>query len=95
MANTMQRLRAWVNLPGYHLKNCPYCFCTMIFWKPVGMLQADYLLVKPTMDHIVPRARGGNNRKTNIIVCCAECNSLKSDFDLETFLAWLKYWRGY
>lgn len=30
-----------------------------------------------TMDHKVPVARGGVSSKSNIVVCCKECNSQK------------------
>ncbi len=30
-------------------------------------------------DHVVPRANGGVNEKVNIRVCCAKCNTTKSD----------------
>lgn len=30
-----------------------------------------------TMDHIVPVVRGGKSTKSNVVVCCKECNSKK------------------
>jgi 5-methylcytosine-specific restriction protein A len=30
-----------------------------------------------TMDHVIPIARGGKSTKSNVVVCCKECNSKK------------------
>ena len=30
-----------------------------------------------TMDHVVPLIRGGYTTKTNVVVCCADCNADK------------------
>lgn len=34
--------------------------------------------VKLTVDHVVPTALGGNDEPTNLVACCAGCNSGKS-----------------
>jgi 5-methylcytosine-specific restriction enzyme A len=33
-----------------------------------------------TMDHVVPMVRGGCSTKSNIVVCCKECNNQKKYF---------------
>lgn len=45
---------------------CQYCGTE----KPRGVL---------TVDHIIPRSRGGKNTFTNIVAACKECNSKKGD----------------
>ena len=30
-----------------------------------------------TMDHIIPVSRGGRSTKSNIVVCCKDCNNRK------------------
>jgi 5-methylcytosine-specific restriction endonuclease McrA len=45
---------------------CHYC----------GQKKAKNLL---NMDHVVPRARGGQTRWSNIVTACIECNSRKGD----------------
>ena len=32
-----------------------------------------------TVDHIMPRALGGDNSKQNLVTCCSECNETKGD----------------
>lgn len=32
-----------------------------------------------TLDHVVPRARGGRTEWTNIVACCVPCNARKAD----------------
>lgn len=38
---------------------------------------------KLTQDHIIPVSKGGGYTKSNIVPCCASCNSSKQDRDLE------------
>ena len=33
-----------------------------------------------TVDHVIPRARGGSNRQWNLVGSCRACNEFKSDF---------------
>lgn len=39
-----------------------------------------------TIDHIVPRSKGGEDVADNIVPCCKSCNSSKKDKDLADFL---------
>ena len=32
-----------------------------------------------TVDHKIPVSKGGTNVKTNLVICCRHCNSLKND----------------
>jgi 5-methylcytosine-specific restriction endonuclease McrA len=32
-----------------------------------------------TIDHVVPRSRGGRNEWTNVVAACARCNHRKGD----------------
>jgi len=36
-----------------------------------------YQLGSMTMDHIVPRSRGGTTEWTNVVTCCSKCNTKK------------------
>lgn len=40
-----------------------------------------------TIDHVVPRSKGGTDDLSNLVVACKQCNTLKSDKllkDMET-----------
>ncbi len=32
-----------------------------------------------TIDHIIPKSRGGKNTWLNLVTCCSKCNSFKND----------------
>jgi len=32
-----------------------------------------------TIDHVLPKSRGGSNRWTNLVTCCGNCNRKKGD----------------
>ncbi|MBC6401408.1 MAG: HNH endonuclease [Ekhidna sp.] len=36
-----------------------------------------------TLDHVVPRSKGGKSTWTNLVTACKKCNSVKGDFTLE------------
>lgn len=38
-----------------------------------------------TLDHVIPRSKGGANCDANLVACCKRCNILKSDYGLEVF----------
>jgi hypothetical protein len=38
-----------------------------------------------TLDHIKPRADGGNNEETNLYTCCRSCNCSRQDRPLSRF----------
>jgi len=40
-----------------------------------------------TIDHVVPRTKGGLDLLENLVVACRRCNSEKSNRDLDEFLA--------
>lgn len=39
-----------------------------------------------TVDHIIPRSRGGSDHRKNLMVMCADCNSSKGEMDLFEFV---------
>jgi 5-methylcytosine-specific restriction endonuclease McrA len=36
-----------------------------------------------TLDHVIPRSRGGKSSWDNLILCCKPCNRLKADLTVE------------
>lgn len=41
-----------------------------------------------TLDHIIPRAKGGSTKRCNLLACCPTCNLDKSDSD------WFQWFRA-
>lgn len=44
-----------------------------------------------TIDHIVPRSKGGLTSWTNCITACKKCNSYKADFSIEETKMYLRF----
>ena len=64
---------------------CVWCFAPVASTAnpahlPAGTRQA-------TVDHIVPRARGGSNRPSNLVTCCAGCNAKRGHRSVPVFAA--------
>lgn len=36
-----------------------------------------------TLDHVVPRSKGGKDTWENLVTCCTNCNSEKADLEIE------------
>lgn len=47
------------------------CYCSINLEHEVAS--------KRTLDHIIPRAHGGNNHEKNLVTCCITCNSTRRD----------------
>lgn len=58
---------------------CGYCGCEV---------PSD----KETIDHRVPKSKGGGNQVDNLMFCCRTCNTAKGVKTLEEYRLWLK-WR--
>ena len=39
-----------------------------------------------TIDHVIPKVKGGNNKWTNLVTCCHDCNVKKGHKDVDVFL---------
>ena len=53
-------------------QRCAYCGC---------MLDDE----NATIDHIIPRAKGGTNCYENLFPACGKCNWMKTDMSIEEF----------
>lgn len=59
------------------MERCPYCGTEL---RKTNM----------TIDHMFPRNYGGVSVSNNLIPCCNDCNSTKSNLDVEEFTEWMK-----
>lgn len=69
------------DVKSYILKNnipCPYCG---------GKLNSSNI----TKDHIIPKAKGGQNNIENYIYCCNVCNRLKGRNSLSNYMRGRSY----
>lgn len=57
--------------------HCAYCR------KPLTLGQAK-------VDHVLPKSRGGSNRRENLALCCKTCNLLKGARTVEEWKAGLQ-----
>jgi 5-methylcytosine-specific restriction endonuclease McrA len=47
-----------------------------------------------TVDHVLPRSRGGRDSWENLVGCCVRCNNLKGDRTPDE-MGWVLRWRAY
>ena len=75
-----------VNLIELSPRNARRKFRQSIFesweWK-CAYCNKDLDVKSATIDHIVPKFKGGHNVKSNMISCCAKCNRSKGSVLLE------------
>jgi len=62
---------------GKTTANCFYCNIKVyrVFRFPRG-----------NVDHVVPKARGGTNALSNLVISCTDCNNRKGDRGALTFI---------
>lgn len=62
-------------------KSCPYCCCVM------GRNGSWNAPNAPSVDHRVPKSRGGWDTPENWLVCCRQCNEDKGSLTEEEYIA--------
>ena len=45
-----------------------------------------------TLDHVVPRSKGGSTCRSNLVAACADCNLQKSDSDFFSWFRAQQFW---
>tara|TARA_R100000664_G_scaffold31268_1_gene44720 strand:+ start:649 stop:1173 length:525 start_codon:yes stop_codon:yes gene_type:complete len=53
-----------------------------VIWRDNNTCQycrTEYKSSELTIDHVMPRSRGGENTWTNLVTCCKKCNQKKRD----------------
>lgn len=61
---------------------CFYCDKDLVM--PVGAGHQNHNAA--TLDHIIPRSKGGSNRLTNLVLACQSCNDLRADMPVAEFV---------
>jgi len=49
---------------------------------------------KLTLDHLKPYSKGGSNDTTNLVTCCAICNSKRGNRTVKAFAAGVAHYTG-
>ena len=45
-----------------------------------------------TLDHVIPKSKGGPTKRWNLVACCGVCNLSKSDEDHITWFRQQRFW---
>jgi len=56
-------------------------------WCGIRMTEVRDKHNSSTIEHVVPKSRGGPNHIDNYAVACAQCNNKRGDQEVEVFLA--------
>ena len=70
---------------------CVWCTCEVerSTQPEDGILVRGDIIRQASIDHVVPRSRGGSNTASNLITCCAHCNPRRGDRSVFGFAALL------
>lgn len=64
-----------------------------IFKRDKGICSYCNLQLKiqdTTLDHVIPKSKGGLDTDENLVCCCQRCNTLKDNMTKEMFIKMLK-----
>jgi len=78
MAGVSTLMKIWGN-------KCVYCGVP-VFIRPNNVNKA-----KATVDHFIPKSKGGGLGINNLVLCCVSCNSAKTNTMPQDFLPMDKY----
>lgn len=62
-------------------RKCAYCRCETHMPGTHGVPYGD----TATIDHVIPRSKGGANSRDNIVMACQSCNQRKANSDPKGF----------
>jgi 5-methylcytosine-specific restriction endonuclease McrA len=77
-----QRRRIRDRLMTHYGGRCFYCGTVTVSSDGTG----PHLPQEATIDHIIPRSKGGRNRLTNAVLSCRACNNARADTDFVEFV---------
>lgn len=64
---------------------CQYCGSKVI--KGAQIVAGFSPKEVATLDHLIPRSKGGDNSNENLVTACMSCNASRKDMPLESFVA--------
>lgn len=75
------RLINFVRIP-FHTQQLVYPTKSNIIKRDNNQCQYCGSKSNLTVDHIIPRSKGGQNTWENMVACCESCNTKKGNYDL-------------
>jgi|TARA_B100000085_G_C18537761_1_gene510706 5-methylcytosine-specific restriction endonuclease McrA len=82
LSSRVVRLVTYIKIPMNRLiSSCPSR--AMIYKRDRNACQYCGATTRLTIDHVIPRSKGGTNTWENLVVACSKCNTEKSDKLLE------------
>lgn len=83
----VKRSRWWGGLPTGLRRHyiaqrglCPYCGTTIIARQLVNAGDRSTIKIGiPSVDHVIPKSRGGRLDVWNKVICCSHCNNVKQN----------------
>ena len=63
---------------------CEYCGCELEYWITSDD-SLDKRILVPSIDHVLPLSRGGDNLIDNLAIVCAGCNYIKGTMSIELY----------
>lgn len=61
---------------------CAYCHFPMALPEKAETVRGSNLM---TIDHVIPRAKGGNDEEDNLVAACKKCNSTRGRHNANVF----------
>lgn len=74
---------AWEQLLAKTGGRCYLCGDSILLDKPEGCSDADWFLIRPTRDHVIPRCRGGIGFQSNLMPAHSWCNERRHSIPIE------------
>ena len=88
--NTSDRRQKFRSLRRRDGDTCHWCEVGLDFRGYDEGVPFDQLDQRPTLDHYVPRTKGGSNKVKNLVLACDWCNQKRGHKSPNQFRQWLK-----
>ena len=88
---TSNRLRLRKSLAAQQNFKCFYCGCPVAYYKDLPDCEKGRTL---TLEHYVPKSKGGKDNIKDCVVSCRTCDKEKGDMHGDDYVALLRTVRG-